>query len=690
MKKSLLTLFIFFSLFTGAQNPLVKVWDYRFGGTAWDYLRSFQLTSDGGFILGGVSYSNIGGDKTQNNYGDEDYWIVKTDSNGNKLWDKDFGGTDQEQFYSIQQTLDGGYILGGYSVSNIGGSKTENICGGCDYWIIKTDSLGNKQWDKDFGGSNYDILFSIQQTSDAGFILGGASNSDSSGNKTQNTWGLRDYWIVKTDSLGDKQWDKDFGGSNYDFLHSVRQTKDGGYILAGSSWSNISGDKTQNSWGSYDYWIVKIDSIGNKQWDKDYGGIDSEDLICIEQTPDGGFILGGSSSSNISGDKTQNTWGDYDYWIVKIDSLGSKLWDRDFGGLGREEFSSLTLTNDGGYLIAGDSYSPISGDKTENNLGQEQTWVVKIDSIGNKLWEKTIFTSGHDETGLAVQTRNGCFTIANCSYGINAGYKSQVPWNNTGDYWVIKFCDTTQIPLISFSSFSNLCPGTCTDFVNLSFNANSYQWSFSGATPDTSTAINPQNICYANPGSYDVQLIATNANGSDTLLLTNYITVYPFPPPQSITQSGDTLFAIAGAGTYQWYFNGGIINGATDYFYIAQASGDYNVVATDGNGCEVEAAVFNVVAGLTPALSFGEGVHLYPNPVGDEVIIQKLEVKRETALEISIYNMIGERVLNVKPQINEDEQQIIDVGTLHSGMYWIEIKSGEKIFRSKFIKAGNR
>lgn len=250
-------------------------------------------------------------------------------------------------------------------------------------------------------------------------------------------------------------------------------------------------------------------------------------------------------------------------------------------------------------------------------------------------------------------------------------------------------CNPTAITVNYFSADTVLCPGTCTSFSNLTVNATSYQWTFTGANPSTSTDVSPTNICYNTPGSYTVTLIATNAGGSDTLTLNNYITVYPTPPPQSITQDGDTLFAIAGASTYQWYFNTNIINGATDYFYVALSGGDYNVVATDGNGCEVEAAVFNVLASAQAAVG-SSSMQVFPNPVEDKVKIQKLKVKSETALEIAIYNMIGERVLNVLTQINEDEQQIIDVGELHSGMYWLEIKSGEKIFRSKFIKAGNR
>ncbi len=268
-------------------------------------------------------------------------------------------------------------------------------------------------------------------------------------------------------------------------------------------------------------------------------------------------------------------------------------------------------------------------------------------------------------------------------------------WVFTPDSSCIQSCNSS-IPLASYQSLDGLlCPGTCTDFINLSFNATSYQWNFFGASPDTSTSVNPQSICYTNPGSYDVQLIASNANGSDTLLLTNYITVYPSPPPQSITQSGDTLFAIAGSASYQWYFNTNLINGATDYFYVAQASGDYNVVATDTNGCEVEAAVFNVIAGIPSTVDSGP-LTIFPNPVEDKVKIQipipaqlphsggaiGIEVKSETTVEISIYNVMGEKVF-----LAVDSRLLtVDCKLLPSGLYFIEIITAEKFFRCKFVK----
>ena len=443
MNKIKLTLILVLCInFLNAQNPLVKQWDYRFGGTDVDWLIQSQQTIDKGFILGGTSYSDSSGDKTQHLWGTDDYWIIKIDSLGNKQWDKDFGGAGDEVFYSLQQTTDKGFIVGGFSISDSSGNKTQNSWGYEDYWIVKTDSLGNKQWDKDFGGVYGDGLYALQQTTDGGYILGGYSNSIIGGDKTQTTWGYMDYWIVKIDSLGNKQWDKDFGGTDYEYLFALQQTTDGGYILGGYSASGISGNKTQASWGAEDYWVVKIDSLGIKQWDKVFGGTNSDELLSLQQTSDGGYLLGGYSESGISGNKSQNTWGFSDYWIVKIDSLGNKQWDKDFGGTSSEYLNKISLTIDGGYLLSGNSGSNISGDKTENNLGALQTWVVKIDSLGNKQWDKTVHSINQDQNGYAMQISNACFVIANSSQSGIGGDKTQASQGNY-DYWLLKFCDST-------------------------------------------------------------------------------------------------------------------------------------------------------------------------------------------------------------------------------------------------------
>jgi hypothetical protein len=366
-----------------------KQWDKRFGGTDNDDLSRIQQTTDGGFILAGTSRSGISGDKTQGTRGSYDYWIVKIDSNGIKQWDKRFGGSSEDFLFDLQKTADRGYILGGGSPSPISGDKSQAGRGGNDYWIVKIDSNGTKQWDKRFGGTDYDALHSLQQTKDGGYILGGYSFSGIGGDKTQASQGGPgdgDFWVVKVNANGVKQWDKRFGGTDGDYLYSVQQTNDSGYILGGESYSGISGDKTQDSRGGpEDMWVVKIDANGTKQWDKRYGGNFVDRIYSLQQTSDGGFILGGNSNSDSTGDKTQASWGGYDdYWIVKTDANGVAQWDARFGGTNTEQMSGLSLqqTIDNGYIIGGKSISPLSGDKTQDNRDPTNNtydyWVVKV------------------------------------------------------------------------------------------------------------------------------------------------------------------------------------------------------------------------------------------------------------------------------------------------------------------------
>nr|MBK9653884.1 hypothetical protein [Bacteroidota bacterium] len=188
----------------------------------------------------------------------------------------------------------------------------------------------------------------------------------------------------------DIQWQNTIGGSWHDYLYSICPSPDGGYILGGVSGSNISGDKSENCYGGLDYWVVKIDSLGNIVWQNTIGGNSDDQLYSITSSPDGGYVLGGYSYSNISGDKTENSNGVADYWVVKIDSLGNIVWQNTIGGGGGDYLYSITSSPDGGYVLGGWSYSNISGDKTENSNGSSDYWVVKIDSLGAIVWQNTI------------------------------------------------------------------------------------------------------------------------------------------------------------------------------------------------------------------------------------------------------------------------------------------------------------
>ncbi len=434
-----------FTVCLHAQTRPVKQWDARFGGNSSDYFYSHQQTSDGGYILGGETQSGISGDKTEASRGGVDYWIVKTDSNGVKEWDVRFGGSSHDFFRSLQQTSDKGYILGGFSESGISGDKTQASNGGRDFWIVKIDSNGIKQWDASFGGSSNEDLELLKQTSDGGYILGGFSVSGISGDKTQALRGKVDYWIVKVNSNGVKEWDASFGGSEDDLLFSIHQTNDQGYILGGLSYSGISGDRTQASRGNADYWIVKVDSGGGKQWDAAFGGNSNDYMRSLKLTGDDGYVLGGISQSGISGEKTKASQGDWDYWVVKIDSSGQKQWDASFGGAGWDELGSLQQTSDGGYILGGYSNSGISGDKTQASRGGFDVWIVKTDDNGNKQWDASFGGNAGDDGDIQQTSDGGYILGGNSSSGVS-GDKTQTSRGDV-DYWMVKLAAGTTLPL---------------------------------------------------------------------------------------------------------------------------------------------------------------------------------------------------------------------------------------------------
>lgn len=455
---------------------MIKQWDRKFGGDYGEIFYNIKQTNDGGYALFGYSESPISGEVSQTPRGSADYWLVRTDSDGNKLWDKRFGGADIDVGIAFEQTTDNGYILGGYSISDTSIDKSALPKGYVDFWVVKTDSSGTKLWDKCYGGlplASF-VLRDLKQTSDGGYILGGNTANGIGGDCSYANWDTsllsNDYWIIKIDAFGNKLWDRKFGGTGNDEFTVVEVCLDGGFLLGGSSWSDAGGDKTQPSRGVTDAWIVKTDPNGNKLWDKRYGGDQSEYLYSIKPTADGGFLLGVESNSSVNGDKSVPSNGFADYWMLKIDSLGNKIWDNGYGGNGMEEMSSITTDGLGNIYLCGDSYSQASGDKSENNLGVEQSWVVKTDFAGNLLWEKTIRTYGHDERTQIVIGEEGCVTVANFSDGVVGALNSQPPRGSV-DFWMVKLCDSTAVTGNSESILTNetwqMYPNPAHDFVTI-------------------------------------------------------------------------------------------------------------------------------------------------------------------------------------------------------------------------------
>lgn len=309
-------------------------WDNTIGGIQLDALVSAIQRTDGSYMLGGYSYTrgdDRAYDKSDPNRGSSlwpDYWLLKLTQNGRKIkWNKVYGGKNEDILASMQSTRDGGYLLGGYSYADADYEKTKPFLGNNDYWIVKVDKDGNEVWDEVYGGSLSDYLTSMSITADDGFVLGGYSNSPVSFNKTEGFKGVTDYWIVKVDSSRKVQWDRTLGGTLGDYAADVEPTSDGGYIVGGSSFSNSTGNKSESSRGGEDYWIVKLDSLGQIVWDKTYGGSKTDKLSVIKEINAGEYIVGGTSNSPVSGEKTNNTVGgngDNDFWIIRLGTRSAK------------------------------------------------------------------------------------------------------------------------------------------------------------------------------------------------------------------------------------------------------------------------------------------------------------------------------------------------------------------------------
>jgi len=585
----------------------VKQWDVRFGGTLDDRLSKVQQTTDGGYILGGRSKSGISGDKTQANRDGTnatwDYWIVKTDATGVKQWNKRFGGTQNDELVTLQQTLDGGYILGGHGYSGLNGDKSQANYDAAettaDYWIVKTDASGTKQWDFRYGGSGDDQFQDLQLTTDGGYILGGYSTSGISGDKSQASQGDADYWIIKINSAGVKQWDARYGGTNADYLYDLEQTADGGYILGGRSHSGIGGDKTQANWDgsntTFDYWIVKIDASGIKQWDKRFGGTGDDVFYALKQASGGGYILAGYSGSGIGGDKTQATQGGTDYWMVKIDANGTKLWDARFGGSSDEQLYVLERSSDDGYLLSGYSNSGIGGDKTQSNQGVRDFWIVKTDDTGVKKWDLRFGGTKADVTTSLQSTADGGCIAGGYSFSGATGDRSQANWDGsllTQDYWIVKLTSGTG-RLVFYADADGDGYGNPAISVSACTAPAGYVSDPTDCN-DGGASIHPNasDICNS---------IDDNCNG---VIDENAITATITPSGSVSTCSGVaiTLTANTASGiTYQWLKNSANISGATNSTHSTSTAASYQVSEMNNFSCASTSPVTTLSVIAKPA-----------------------------------------------------------------------------------------
>jgi len=387
------------------------------------------------------------------NHGQSDFWAARLDANGNLLWQKALGGGKSESANSVKQTADGGYILAGNTKST-DGDVTGNH-GGEDFWVVKLDAAGNLAWQKTLGGNNADIASSVAQTTDGGYIVAGYTSSNN-GDVSGNHGGS-DYWVVKLDAVGNLAWQKTLGGTSSDQATSIEQTSDGGYVIAGNTKSN-NGDVSGNH-GASDFWVVKLDGAGNLSWQKTLGGSNPESAHAVEQTADGGYLVAGSSQSN-NGDVSDNKGGD-DFWVVKLDGAGTLAWQKNFGGSADDAAQSIAVTSDNGFLIAGNSKS--TDDDVTGNHGNDDFWTIRLDATGDLLWQKSLGGNKKDNAFSAQQTVDEGFILAGFSDSQNNG--DVTGHHSSSDFWVLKLAsDRVCKPVTELAS--SLCAGDSIFFGN--------------------------------------------------------------------------------------------------------------------------------------------------------------------------------------------------------------------------------
>lgn len=356
-----------------------------FGGSKNDALNAVIKTKDGGYIAAGFTQSN-NLDITNKTNESFNFLILKFSSENILEWQKNYGGTKDDRAASIIETQDGNYAVLGYATSSdLNVTKNE---GSQDFWLLKISANGDLLWQKTYGFSGLDYGTNLIETKNGGFLITGVldvSASEGQGNlkttATKHAGG--DYWVLKTDTSGNLEWSKFFGGSFTDTPLGVIETKENNFIIAGSSDSNDF--NVANNKGTYDFWITKISSKGNLIWEKSFGGSEIDEARAITKTNDGNFIVVGdtrSSDKNIAENK-----GAADVWVVKFSTEGNLIWQKTFGGTSFDVARAIYKTQDNGFLIAGSSRSL---DTNFTNNGQNDALVLKIDKNGKLLWQKTI------------------------------------------------------------------------------------------------------------------------------------------------------------------------------------------------------------------------------------------------------------------------------------------------------------
>ncbi len=345
----------------------------------------------------------------------------------NLQWQKSLGGSGTDEARSVYQTSDGGSIIAGNS-NSIDGDVTGNH-GSYDYWLVKMDAAGNVQWKNTYGGTSSDKGYAVIELSNGGYMAVG--NASSTNGDVTGNHGSSDYWVVRTNASGTLLWQKSLGGSSTDIARGLIKTLDGKILVIGYSRSS-NGDVT-NPHGGYDFWLTKIDTSGNLIWQKTYGGSKDDLAYTVKQAADSSLLIVGYTLSNDGDVAGLNHSAKNDIWVVKADKNGNLVWQKTLGGSSNDYSNSFIQTSDKGYLIIG--YTESYNGDVYGNYGQDDLWVIKLDSNGTTQWQKTYGGTDNDRANYAAETNDGGFVISGHSESNDIDLTQNY---GNKDFWILK------------------------------------------------------------------------------------------------------------------------------------------------------------------------------------------------------------------------------------------------------------
>lgn len=678
-------------------------WASNAGGTNSDAGEGIAKDDAGNIYVTGFFGSGncIFGNVTLNGSGIENLFVAKYDHiTGECLWAVKADGFIFTNDIDVASNGDI-YVTGYLNGTNSFGSITVSATGIYDVFAAKLDSFGVWQWVTTaggIGGGNQDYGNAIVADGSGNcYVTGIFGNTIHFGTTTLTSFGNDDIFIAKLNNAGAWQWSKQFGASYIDDGNGLTLDPLGNIYATGCFSGTVAFGSTtlSSSGGTEDIYVCKLNSSGTPLWAIKAGGTTPDYGNALERDASGNlFVTGWYSTTAAFGSHSVTTSGGNEVFVARCDSSGTWQWVASGGTPGIDIPYDIAIDEQDNSYIAGyvnAGYPVIFGNDTISIASDyADIFTAKCDSSG--MWQGlSVNGSTSWDVGYGI-------VVEDCSQYVTGYFSLAVNFDSilltasgsNSDAFVGKYTFDPTACQSFYASDNSICEKFCVDFFDQSTNnPTAWQWLFPGGSPASSSSQNPTNICYNNPGTFDVTLITTGASGNDTVFLPGYITVYPTPPIPVITQSGYTLTSTP-ANLYQWQFNNVDIPGATNQSYDVTQSGYYTVYITDENGCSTSATIYVVITGSEELIS-DANVSVYPNPSNGNLTVQIVNSEMEGEISLEIVNAVGQQVFSslekTSPPITKIQMDLHHQvnSSVAAGIYIIELKTGHDFLRKKIV-----